>query len=194
MKSLLKLFFLFLILFSSTVQAQKTSFTASKLMEYEFNDVVMAGVQFYISSMISLKREFTKDDKEQANQRGKVVFESGKAFEYYELKDGSFCVFQSMTEDKSEMVMRFGQGPGEVLAFDLKAGTGVDGEKYYVLKVGDDKVMPYGGHDWELISWTEVRLMVKESRKGGKASVTKTKGMKIDGTEKKGIKLLKKKH
>jgi hypothetical protein len=49
------------------------------------------------------------------------------------------------------------------------------------------------GKEWELISYPQVRLNVKEKRNTKvKVDKTKSRGMKMDGTEKKG--LLKKKN
>ena len=168
--------------------SQEKAFTENKRNQYEYMGIGFNEVQFYISSPITMKRELPKEVlREGANHKGRVAFENGKQFIYYEQKEGSFCVFEKMSEDKTEMTMRFGQDQDETLVFQLKKGVGSDQNQYYVLKAPDKKVA-FLGYSWDLLSWDGVRLEIKEkSNTKVKVDMTKSKGMKIDGTEKKGV-------
>jgi hypothetical protein len=183
-----------LIVLSATVaQAQligskEKAFTENKRLQYEYMGIGYSDVQFYISSAITMKRELPKAVlKEGANHKGRVAFENGKQYIYFELKEGSYCVFESISDDQSTMTMRFGQDQDETIRFTLKKGVGSDQNQYYVIDAPEKKVS-FLGYEWDLLSWDGARLEVKEkSNTKVKVDMTKSKGMKIDGTEKKGI-------
>ena len=142
--------------------SQEKAFTENKRNQYEYMGIGFNEVQFYISAPITMKRELPKEVmREGANHKGRVAFENGKQYIYYEQKEGSFCVFERINEDKTEMIMRFGQDQDETLAFILKKGVGSDQNQYYVLKAPDKKVN-FLGYSWDLLSWDGVRLEVKE--------------------------------
>ena len=182
-----------LICFIATTSAQivgskKRSFTENKRMEYEYNGFGLNNVLFYVSSAIIMKRVLPKTKDGQTNVKGRVSFENGRAYEYYELVDGASCVFEKESEDQSTLTMRFGQDQDEVLSFVKRAGSGNDQNNYYYLEIGEDKKIAFLGKEWELISWEGVRLDVKEKRNTKvKVDKTKSRGMKMDGTEKKSL-------
>ena len=167
---------------------KEVAFTQNKKMEYEYNNFSMADVLFYISAPILMKRELPKTKDVAYNPKGRVAFENGKAYEYYELVDGASCKFESESDDKKTVSMRFGIDADETLLFNLQKGIGGDENLYYTLVVGDDKNISFLGYKWDLLSNGNVRLNIKE-KKNSKVDIdkTKSKGIKMDGTERKGI-------
>ena len=196
MRPLLISFLSTVLILSANAQligSREKSFTQNKLAEYEYRQIALSQVQFYISSEINLKRELPKEVlMDGAKVNGTVAFENGKQYVYYVQKKGSFCVFESLSSDKKKITMRFGQDQDETMVFTLKKGVGSDQNSYFVLEAPDKKIS-FLGYTWDLLSWEGVRLEVKEKNNTRvKVDKTKSKGMKIDGTEKKG--LLKKKN
>ena len=192
MKSFIGGILTLLIVTTSTAQFMgigptEKSFTENKRMQYEDQGYSFSGIQFYTSSEIYLKRELPKETiSNETTQKGTIAYENGKKYIYYKLKEGSFCVFESISSNKEVMTLRFGQDQDETIQFKLKPGVGTDQNKYYVINA-PDKQLSFLGYKWELLSWDGCRLEVKEKGKSKvKVQKTKSKGMKIDGTEKGG--------
>ena len=191
MRNIITLFALFILIISTDAQiigSKERSFTDSKRMEYEYQGFGLNTVLFYISSPIMMRRVLPPRKVGEPNPKGRVAFENGKAYEYYELADKASCKFESETEDQAVLTMRFGQDQDELLNFAKVQGMGGDTNFYYELVVGEEKVISFLGLDWELLSHPKVRLNVKEKR-NTKVDLDKTKsrGMRMDGTEKKAL-------
>ena len=166
---------------------KEVAFTQNKKLEYEYNNFSMSDVLFFISGPILMKRELPKTKDVAYNPKGRVAFENGKAFEYFELVDGASCKYDGDV-DKNSVTMRFGIDADETLLFNLQKGIGGDENLYYTLVVGEDKQVSFLGYKWDLLSNGNVRLNIKE-KKNSKVDIdkTKSKGIKMDGTERKGI-------
>jgi len=171
---------------SQIIGSKERSFTANKRFEYEYQGFGLNTVLFYISSPIRMRRVLPPKKDGAPNLKGRVAFENGKAYEYYELADKASCKFESESEDQTILTMRFGQDADELLNFVKTKGVGGDTNEYYELIVKEDKKIDFIGLEWELMSYAKVRLNVKEKR-NTKVNVDKTKsrGMRMDGTEKK---------
>ncbi len=175
------------------IGSKERSFTENKRLEYEYNGIPLTGVLFYISGPITMKRVLPKTKSTDYNPKGRVAFENGRAYEYYELVDGASAIFESESDDQKTMVMRFGQDQDETLRFKKTKGVGNDANNYYVLmsKKGEKEgqnLISFLGKEWELISYASVRLNVKEKRNTKvKVDKTKSRGIKMDGSERKGI-------
>lgn len=191
MKNFLILVLLTSLGFSSNAQiigSRKAGFSENKRMEYEYNNYAMKDVLFYISTNITMKRVLPKEKDTKYNPKGRVAFENGFPYEYYEYLDGASCYFVKESDDKSRLWMNFGADQEELLEFKLKNGRGNDENKYYYLVVKEDKKIDFLGKEWELITHPEVFLLVKEKRTAkAKIQSTKSKGVKLDGTKRKSL-------
>ncbi len=191
--TLILLFFMVITSSGRLIGSKERSFTEDKRMEYAYNDIALTNVLFYISGPITMKRVLPKTKTKEENfNKGRVAFENGQAFEYYELVDGASAKFENESEDETTLTMRFGIDQDEMLKFKKAKGSG-DTNSYYELvsrkgsKEGENFI-DFLGKEWQLISYSKVRLNIKEKR-NTKVNVDKTKsrGMKMDGTEKKGL-------
>ena len=100
---------------------------------------------------------------------------------------------KSENEDQSIVTLRFGNDADELLQFKKTKGIGGDENFYYVLvsKEGEkegESFVSFLGKEWQLVSYGNVRLNIKDKRNTKvKVDKTKSRGMKMDGTEKKGL-------
>ena len=141
-----------------------------------------------------MKKVLPKTKEAGYNPKGRVAFEKGKAYEYCELVDGASAVFKNEGEDGTSLTMRFGNDQDEVVVFKKTTRAGNDENFYYTLSynLGEKEgqnLINFLGKEWELISYPNVRSNVKEKRNTKvKVDKTKSRGMKMDGTEKRSSK------
>jgi hypothetical protein len=140
MKPFLSALVLLVFVTSSSAQligSREASFTENKRLEYEYNGIAMTGVLFYISGPITMKKVLPKTKAADYNPKGRVAFENGRAYEYYELVDGASAVFENETEGGASLTMRFGNDQDEVVVFNKTAGVVNDQNFYYVLSYNE---------------------------------------------------------
>jgi len=182
-----------LLLLSFTTSAQLSGkeryFTDDDRAKYDYLGGDYSSILFRISHQMLFKRSLPEARGENVNtKKGTVQFENGKAIEYYQIDDNATAIFESISEDKQTMVVRFGADQDEVLKFRLVKGTGSDSKMYFTLVLEKDKKLNFLGYTWDFLSHENVRLVYKgDNDSKVDFNKTKSKGMKLDGTERKSI-------
>jgi hypothetical protein len=155
-------------------------------------------ILWYISDPIEIQREveITKDlDIQALMATGKLKIVGGKYFELDKFPSNATGLIEYKKDDI--IAIRFGNDEGRFLEFKLNELSGLETVQYYKLlvkerekgKLSGGKVH-YAGTDWDLISGSRVTLEFKaKGNTGSKVQKTKVKGLRKDGTERKGIKL-----
>jgi hypothetical protein len=164
-------------------------FTNNDRLRYETMGIALSQVFFYPSMEIMIKREMLQSDPVPVAMNGQIRFEGGKRWFYYAISPKRTFIYES-EPDKKSLVMRIGTDQDQVLKFKLVKGSGNDSNEYYVLDVNQDKTVNFWGNNYELVVGQNSRLAFKEKGKSKtKIKVQKAKGMKLDGTEKGGLKV-----
>lgn len=160
-------------------------------------------ILWYISAPIEIQREveITKDlDVQALMATGKLKIVGGKYFELDKFTNNATGLIEYKKDDI--IAIRFGNDEGRFLEFKLNELSGLETVQYYKLLVKDREEgklsggsVHYAGSDWDLISGSRVTLEFKaKGNTGSKVQKTKVKGLRKDGTERKGLQLPKKKH
>lgn len=182
---------LLLISFASSAQlsGKERYFTDDDRAKYDYLGGDYSSILFRISHEMLFKRSLPEARGEQVNtKKGTIQFENGKAVEYYQIKDNATAIFESISDDKQTMVVRFGADQDEVLKFKLVKGNGSDSKMYFTLDLETDKKLNFLGFSWDFLSHENVRLVFKgDNDTKLDFNKTKSKGVKLDGTERKSI-------
>lgn len=159
-------------------------------------------ILWYISAPIEIQREveITKDlDIQALMATGKLKIVGGKYFELDKFTSNATGLIEYKKDDI--IAIRFGNDEGRFLEFKLNELSGLETVQYYKLMVKEREKgklsggkVHYAGSDWDLISGSRVSLEFKaKGNTGNKVQKTKVKGLRKDGTERKGLQLPKKK-
>ena len=161
-------------------------------------------VLWYISDPIEIERqvEVTAEhvDIKALQDKGSLKISGGKYYEIYRITNGATGLLEYKKD--GVIAIRYEQGEGRFLEFKLSELSGLETVQYYKLNVKDKEPnklsggkIHYAGSDWELLSGSRVILEFKaKGNSKSKVQKTKVKGLRKDGTERKGITLPGKKH
>ncbi|RLD19622.1 MAG: hypothetical protein DRI71_11560 [Bacteroidetes bacterium] len=161
-------------------------------------------VLWYISDPIEIEREVEIKaehvDIQALQDKGSLKISGGKYFEIYKITNGATGLLEYKKD--GVIAIRYENGEGRFLEFKLSELTGLETVQYYKLnvkKADPNKLsggtVHYAGADWNLLSGSRVILEFKaKGNSSSKTKKTKVKGLRKDGTERKGIKLPGKKH
>jgi hypothetical protein len=176
---------------TSTAQlsGKERYFTDDDRAKYDYLGGDYSSILFRISHEMMFKRSLPEARGEQVNtKKGQVSFENGRAVEYYQIKDNATATFESISADKKSIIVRFGNDQDEVIKFTQVKGSGNDSKMYYTLVLEPGKKLNFLGYSWDFLSTENVRLVYKgDNDTKLDFSKTKSKGMKLDGTERKSI-------
>lgn len=157
-------------------------------------------VVWYITDVIEMEREVeaTSDlDVRKLQEKGKLSIQNGKYYERYVIDGTVARPATGLLEKKTaeSLFIRFEAGEGRFLEFRLTTPTKNETVRYYKLVVTDipegkltGGKVAYAGHQWRLIQGSTVGLQFKAKvSNDNKVNTTKIRGLKKDGTEKKGL-------
>jgi hypothetical protein len=162
-------------------------------MEVTYGEDFLTEVLWFISDPIELIREIevTKDlDMKKLMESGKVKMSGGKVYEQAKFTNSASGLFESKND--SSITIRFEQGEGRYLTFVKQEPTAQDVRYYKLHKVAgaDEKgnYVAYAGDVWKLLAGGYVKLEFKaKGNMKAKTQKTRIRGLKKDGSEKKGV-------
>ena len=141
-------------------------------------DAEMRRLQFYTSGTIILEQAFSKDQQLTTDENGAVQSNNSKVREKIIIPANTKCVFDDFGE-KDKILVRFEEGKGKTLTFDLKPNN----KRYYFdVNVNEPggPTIKYGKNTYKvdvlMSGGSSVHLLVKK-----KITRTKSKGRIVRG-------------
>lgn len=165
--------------------------TENEIFKLSLN-VALDEVLWFISSPIEIQREIEvakNIDLKALQAKGKVKITGGKIYELAKFTSNASALFEFK---KSNIIaVRFEHGEKRYLEFKLTKSSKYSDTRYYDLYVRQykkKKIVRYAGADWQLISGGYAKLEYKaKGNFNRKTKKTKIRGLKKDGTERKGL-------
>ena len=176
---------------NAQIMSKRRLATQNEIISLKFS-VDLKEVLWYISIPIEMEREIlvTKDvDMESLRAKGKVKISGGKVYELAKFPFNSSALFEFEKDDI--IAVRFEHGEERYLKFKLEPASKTTDVRYYDLQYteeGHTKKVMYGGSEWTLLTSSYARLEYKaKGNMDSKTKKTKVRGLKKDGSERKGV-------
>jgi len=161
-------------------------------LELTLGEGNLTEVLWYVSTPIMIQREIDRSkvaDMKSLMEKGKVKISGGKVYELAQFVSNVSGLYHFKKDET--IAIRYENEEARFLEFELADPVSQD-VRYYNLKYQTDadgnKIVNYGGAEWKLVSGSYAKLEYKaKGNFNAKVQKTKIRGLKKDGSEKKGI-------
>ncbi len=173
-------FLLTIVLFSSC--AIKIPYTKELKDEYGIDtDAEMKRLQFFTSGTLILDQVFTNDKDLKTDENGVMVQNNSKVKEKIIIPANTKCIFDDFGE-KDKILVRFEEGKGKTLTFDLKPNN-----KRYYLDINPNEpggpIIKYGKNSYKVdllrSGGSSVYLLIKKDTRKPRSRGRIVRGMKV---------------